>query len=270
MTTEEFNQIVEEAHSEPIATPTPTEVDIKEYLIDNTAARFSSAEWLETMRKTAIEIAGLGGIGSWTSLLISKLQPATLTVVDRDVIESVNIGGQFYSCNDIGVAKASAISNMLTTFSNYYRTVAKKIDIKDLSYLSGGIAICGFDNMKARKIYFNYFKNHIQHLPLDMRSKLLYIDGRLAAEELQVFAISGDDTYHLDKYEKEYLFSSEEAERTICSYKQTSYCASMIGSIITNIVVNFLTNLNKPIMPRDVPFYTMYNASLMYFKTSNE
>lgn len=276
MTLEEFNQIVEDSHSETennnieISANTTSEINLKEYLIDNTSARFSSAEWADIIKQSEVTIAGLGGIGSWTALLISRLKPSFITVYDFDTVDSTNISGQFYNMEQIGRRKTDATCLNLANFSEYYTYNSKDTDINSLHNIDGNILVCGFDNMEARKKYFSLFKNKVQSTPIQHRKKILYVDGRLAAEEFQVFAITGNDEYHINKYEKEYLFNSKEAERTICSYKQTSYCACMIASIITNIVVNFITNLKQPILPRDTPFYTLYNAGLMYFKTSND
>ena len=43
--------------------------------------------------------------------------------------------------------------------------------------------------------------------------------------------------------------------------------ASMIASLITNLFVNFVSNLNNPTIERDLPFFTYYDAHFMYFKT---
>lgn len=88
----------------------------------------------------------------------------------------------------------------------------------------------------------------------------------MAAEEFQVFAIQGDDIRAMKLYEEEWLFCDSEAEETLCSYKQTSFMANMIGSVMVNLFVNFVANECDPIFPRDVPFLTTYDASTMYFK----
>ena len=67
--------------------------------------------------------------------------------------------------------------------------------------------------------------------------------------------------------EEKYLFEDSEAESPICSYKQTTFCASMIASFISNLVVNHAANLNEEISSRDLPFFTYYNAAYMYLKT---
>ena len=69
------------------------------------------------------------------------------------------------------------------------------------------------------------------------------------------------------KYENNYLFNDSEAEETVCSYKQTTFCANMIASVIVNLFVNFVANECNPLIPRDLPFLTRYDASTMFFKT---
>ena len=94
----------------------------------------------------------------------------------------------------------------------------------------------------------------------------LFIDGRLAAETFQVFCIVGNDTASIDRYTKEWLFTDAEADATQCSYKQTTFMANMIGSIMVNLFVNFCANQTNVLIPRDVPFMTEYTAETMYFK----
>lgn len=89
----------------------------------------------------------------------------------------------------------------------------------------------------------------------------------MAAEEFQVLCIKGDDEFNINRYKDEFLFSDEEAEETICSYKQTTFMANMIASVMVNLFVNFIANRCNPIIDRDVPFYTSYSAETMYYKT---
>ena len=60
--------------------------------------------------------------------------------------------------------------------------------------------ICGFDNMAARKLVFKKWYAHVMSKPEEERSKCLLIDGRLAAEELQVLAVQGNDTRAMMEY----------------------------------------------------------------------
>ena len=234
-------------------------------LISEETSRFNSAIWFDKTRKQDVTIAGLGGIGSYVVFMLSRLYVNTMTLYDPDKVERVNLSGQLYNSNQIGDYKVDAAANMIANYSNYYSFVAKHKKLDENSMISK-VTICGFDNMKARKDAFRNWTNFVARLPEEERGECLFIDGRLAAEELQVFCIKGDDTDGERRYEP-YLFSDSQAAPTVCSYKQTTFMANMIGSIIVNLFINFVANQCNPLIDRDLPFYTEYNAETMYFKT---
>ena len=234
-------------------------------LISEETSRFNSAIWFDKTRKQDVTIAGLGGIGSYVVFMLSRLDVNTMTLYDPDIVERVNLSGQLYNSNQIGDYKVDAAANMIANYSNYYSFVAKHEKLDENSMISK-VTICGFDNMKARKDAFRNWTNFVARLPEEERGECLFIDGRLAAEELQVFCIKGDDTDGERRYEP-YLFSDSQAAPTVCSYKQTTFMANMIGSIIVNLFINFVVNQCNPLIDRDLPFYTEYNAETMYFKT---
>lgn len=234
-------------------------------LISEEISRFNSAIWFNKTRKQDVTIAGLGGIGSYVVFMLSRLDVNTMTLYDPDIVERVNLSGQLYNSNQIGDYKVDAAANMIANYSNYYSFVAKHEKLDENSMISK-VTICGFDNMKARKDAFRNWTNFVARLPEEERGECLFIDGRLAAEELQVFCIKGDDTDGERRYEP-YLFSDSQAAPTVCSYKQTTFMANMIGSIIVNLFINFVANQCNPLIDRDLPFYTEYNAETMYFKT---
>ena len=258
MAEEEINQIVEEAHEIP--------ANSDSYLIDETTSRFSSASWYEKVQSKIIILAGIGGIGSHVAFLLSRMKPAALFIYDNDMVEAANMSGQLYSVQDIGNSKVSAITNAIINYSDYnsiFGIFAKYTSDDEAS----DIMICGFDNMEARKLFFIKWVTHVQSKPVEERGNCLFIDGRLAAEEFQILCIKGDDSFSIKRYSVDFLFDDEEADETICSYKQTSFCASMIASYIVNLFVNFCANQCNPLIDRDLPFLTTYNAERMYFKT---
>ena len=235
-------------------------------------SRFSSAIWYNKVQEKVITIAGLGGIGSYVYYLLTRMQPSFITIYDPDVVEAVNMSGQLYSKEDLGKSKTQAMLDMAHKYSSYYKTGAFREPFTSMSSATS-IMICGFDNMEARKVFFNSWKNYVELRPDSEQKHCLFIDGRLAAEEFQVFCIRGDDKYNINRYANEFLFSDSEADETICSYKQTSFMANMIGSIIINLFVNFCANdlkdEEKPLLERDLPFLTTYDASSMMFITNH-
>lgn len=252
-----LDSIVEEAHQEiPVNSPT--------LLVDEATSRFSSAIWYENIQKKTIIVAGIGGIGSYVVFLLARLKPASLFIYDNDVVEAVNMSGQLYGQSDIGAPKVNALVNMIKSYADY-NSVFAIAERFTYECEPTDIMICGFDNMEARRVFFTKWVEHVQSKPEEERKNCLFIDGRLAAEEFQILCIRGDDEYNINRYSNEFLFSDTEADETICSYKQTTFCANMIASYMVNLFVNFCAN--EVGAYRDLPFLTTYNAIAMYFKT---
>lgn len=171
------------------------------------------------------------------------------------------MAGQLYGKRDLNKHKVDAIVDTLDNYSNYNMgiSIRRRFTEEDSA---GDIMLCGFDNMKARKDFFTCWKEHVASKSAEDKKHCLFIDGRLAAEDLQVLCIRGDDAYNIERYENNFLFSDDEADETLCSYKQTSYMANMIGSIIVNLFTNFVANeLVEGI--RDLPFFTSYDGNTM-------
>ena len=226
---------------------------------DTLRSRFSDAPWMKNIQEQIVVIGGAGGIGSWLTLLLSRMGPE-IVVYDFDKIEEHNIGGQWFKKGDIGNTKVSALRNNIRDFSNIDISAMNE-KVTDETLVSA-YCFSAFDNMKARKDLFNAWKKANKDNP-----NALFIDGRLAAEEFQVLCIKGDDEYNINRYNNEFLFSDAEADETICSYKQTTFCANMIASYMVNLFVNFCANQCEPLIDRDLPFLTTYNAETMYLKT---
>ena len=237
----------------------------------NTTSRFSSAPWFDEAQKLNVLIAGLGGIGSNVAYNIGRIHPNSMILYDNDKVEIDNISGQFYGLDDVNSNKVTAIADMLHNRCSYYNIYANNERLISPVKVEADVMISGFDNMSSREYMFKMW--------LNSNSKLL-IDGRMSAEYFQVFALCKEDTSNIYTYQNNYLFADFMAESGVCSYKQTTFMATMIGSVITNVFVNYCTNLAYDKMrseeyseediyflPRDIPFLTTYDASTMMFQT---
>lgn len=238
--------------------------------MDTSTSRFSGAEWYKEIQVKEVLFAGIGGIGSWSCLLLGRMALKALYLFDDDAVDGTNMSGQLFSLRQIGDNKVDAMSDLLGQYTSTYNVYAypRRYSADDFR---SDVMICGFDNMEARKLFFNSWVEHVDSLDADesLQRKCLFIDGRLDFDTLQVFCIQGTDREAMERYREKYLFSDEEAESTICSMKQTSYLAAMIGSVITNLFTNWVANSLDPIIPYDVPFFTEYNAQHMIFKTEH-
>ena len=239
------------------------------YLIKENYSRFNSALWYNKIKDKKVVLAGVGGIGSYVSFLLSRLGIKELFLYDHDRVELSNLSGQLYTKQQIGKLKVEASKELAEGFSDYHTVYAIAEHYTEES-MTSDIMICGFDNMAARKVFFENWLEHVSKKEtLEEKKQCLFIDGRLAAEEFQVFAIQGDDERCIRLYEEKWLFTDLEALSTLCSYKQTTYMANMIASTMVNIFINSISNQCGPLIDRDVPFYTTYNAETMYFKTKS-
>lgn len=234
----------------------PKESSIK--IVQANYARFKGADWFEIVQKQRIVLAGLGGIGSYVSLLLARLGPSELYLYDDDIFESHNMSGQFVGSNDVGKAKATVAMERAIEFGNYLPSLY----LSKYEYGKGvklPVMICGFDNMKARKDYYKSWKDYVQSGEVDPK-ECLFIDGRLLAEEYQIICITGDDTYSQEDYEKVYLFDDEDVEEEDCTLKQTSHVAIMIASKMVAYFINFCNNLSEDNFPRRLPYFTHHNS----------
>ncbi len=259
---------VEPEHIETQAVPAARPViplNSPTLVLDESTSRFSGAEWYNIIQQQSIIVAGIGGIGSNLCFQLSRMHPRSIFMYDDDRVETVNMAGQLYSRDDMGKTKVDAISKMMERYTNMRNIFA--INERFTSGTeAGNIMMCGFDNMEARKTFFNSWHKLIKRSDVDKKT-CLFLDGRLSIDTLQIFCLTGDDTANIERYENEFLFSDANADPTVCSLKQTTYLACMIGSLMTNLFTNWAANLLDPLIPYDLPFFTEYDAQNMIFKT---
>jgi len=215
-------------------------------------SRFKGADWYSEEPEDVI-VGGAGGIGSWTSMLLARagFNP---TVYDFDIIEEHNLGGQLYPKLLIGQPKVDALSQIIDSFCNHQITmVNSKYDENSFSHT---YVVSAFDNMEARKTMFNNWVEKIVKPWLQNKDSNvpIFIDGRLNAEQMQIFCITPDN---IDKY-KEHLFDDSEVEDAPCTFKQTSHSAAMIAAHMVGFFTNHITNVKVGSIERKVPFYWEY------------
>lgn len=242
----------------------PTETPVEESVEDITEEtqisaqynRFKGADWFEIVQEQDVILAGLGGIGSWVSLFLSRLGPKTISLYDDDRFETHNLSGQAFRIDSLGRAKVEEAASIAIDFSNYTTSYAFNSKYLERSSTSK-IMICGFDNMGARKLFYNKWKEAIIQ---EESHEYLFIDGRLTADMFQLFCIQGNDAYAQDEYERNWLFEDEDADDTDCTFRQTSHIAAMLGTYITTYFTNFCSNLSPDNFPKRIPWFMEYNS----------
>lgn len=222
--------------------------------------RFKEAPWFLSMPEeekaiipySTINIGGAGGIGSWTALFLSRAGFYTY-VQDFDTIETHNIGGQFYRADDIGFFKVDILQKLIHDFTGSHMCSVSTEAVGN--YTPGYLfMVSAFDNMKARKMFFEAWKKSLINYGIGDKDGL-FIDGRLSMEGYEIYCVTPDK---IKEYE-ETLFLDEEVEDLPCTMKQTTHVAAMIGSQITALFTNHVTNIKAGKAIRSVPFkYTFF------------
>jgi hypothetical protein len=269
---EDMEEVVEDADDFPTNSfisldnnnEVPTETPVEESIEDITEEtqisvqynRFKGADWFEIVQEQNVILAGLGGIGSWVSLFLSRLGPKTITLYDDDRFEAHNLSGQAFRINSLGRFKVEEAASIAIDFSNYTKSYAFNSKYTERCSTSK-IMICGFDNMGARKLFYNKWKESI--IPEESH-EYLFIDGRLTADMFQLFCIQGNDTYVQGEYERNWLFEDKDADETDCTFRQTSHIAAMLGTYITTYFTNFCSNLSPDNFPKRIPWFMEYNS----------
>lgn len=204
-------------------------------MIDVKKSRFRDASWFEKLDAYTVPIiiGGVGGIGSWLTLFLSRMLPPSSYIIlyDFDKVEEVNIAGQLFRLKDVGKLKTTAIKEIAEEFSGYDKIVIQP-DRYDSESLKSPVMFSCFDNMKARKDMFDNWLSEAEKYP-----DSIFIDGRLNAEQFQVYYVTLENA---KEYEKNHLFSDSEVEDTNCSYKQTTHFAAAIAAKMVQGFTGFL------------------------------
>lgn len=211
-----------------------------------TNARFKDALWLPIIQSHHVTIGGAGGIGSALCFLLSRIGPKKITIYDNDTMDYVNLSNQFVRVNDanFNISKVKVAQELALAFSNYTEIEGIEGEFTSKTSSSEVMFSC-FDNMEARLTMFNVFKQN-----LHLYENPIFIDGRLTAEDFNVYAVTKDK---LEQYEKT-LFPDSEAAPLPCGFKGTSHNSFMIASKMIALYTNFSYNLAVGESIREVPF----------------
>ena len=234
------------------------------------SSRFKDAPWFPK-EETNVIVGGAGGIGSWLTLMLSRAGFFPI-VYDFDRLEEHNLAGQLYTKSDAEamVPKVDALKGLCKQFADTDITVMNERYTKDS--MSHNYVFSAFDNMQARKDMFAAWKEYVKewedfkdivdaaHIPNISLSEPIFIDGRLTAEQMQIFCVTPDK---IEEYEK-HLFDDTEVQDAPCTMKQTSHSAAMIASHMVGFFTNHMTNNAVKDKDRTVPFFWEYFIPINY------
>lgn len=240
-------------------------ISTKEIIPSEYHLRFSGATWFNKASKTVVEVCGIGGIGSYISMYLSRMG-TPIIVRDNDTVERLNLAGQLFPESCVGMTKVRAIEKVCRGFSPESNITLMGERITEKTILQSNVVFSCFDNMLSRKVLFDLWLNYCDESSTSDNPGL-FIDGRLAAESYQIYIIPFIDKDRIKVYQEKFLFSDEEMDKTLCSYKQTTHMAAMITSKMVMYFTNYLHNL-VDVVPRIIPFIDELDNQDSYFNIS--
>jgi molybdopterin/thiamine biosynthesis adenylyltransferase len=222
--------------------------DINQIDLNPKHARFSELMWYGPTHD--IIVGGVGGIGSWLTMLLGRAG-YNLYLYDDDVIDETNMAGQLYKFTDIGREKATAVKEAVYDYSENAKVEICGRYEMDSEYCP--IMFSCFDNMEARRFMFENWAA--------ADGKSVFIDGRMLAESFQIYAVTPGNE---DRY-RETLFDDSDVEEQPCSAKATSHTGATIAGMMMSILTNHLSNVKLDMDIREVPFKTTFEIPLLTF-----
>lgn len=184
-----------------------------------------------TQLSIPITIIGAGSIGSWTALALTKMGARQVSIWDHDTIEYQNVGSQVFGDSDIGQLKVDALASTILSLSPIGLFNRHTSQWNATSPLVDDIIISAVDVMAVRKSLYETHKG----------KKIWFIDGRMAANEINLYAFKLDDIEKCKEYE-DTLFTDEEAREIPCSERSVMYNAMTCGGLISSIVARIVND----------------------------
>ncbi len=185
----------------------------------------------KNMAGSETTIIGVGGIGSWLALALSKMGLPRIKIYDSDTVEEHNLPSQAFRLEDTGKSKTEATKEVLTAFAGCSVTAIPE-DFNGQERLKD-IVICAVDSMDVR---IDIWKKYVRYNP----NIKLFVEARMGAEELRVYSFKPTDPDLVRRYE-EFLYPSSDAHQAPCTEKSIAYTVFTSAGIIGREVKAYLT-----------------------------
>jgi molybdopterin/thiamine biosynthesis adenylyltransferase len=204
-----------------------------------------------TLHKAHVLVVGTGAIGRQVAIQLAAMGVGNMTIVDFDKVEPHNMGPQGYWPSDLGEFKIDAMKSELVGINPDLKLTAL-----NRKFVAGDVKDCGYivacvDNMDVRKDIF-------EAATADMLDLRLFVDGRMAAESMEVHYVWDDASA---QHWRDSWFPPSEMFKEGCTAKATIYCASLAAAFISS-------GISKAMRGLDLPYTT--HLSLLGLSLVNE
>ena len=187
---------------------------------------------MDEISKLNVTIIGVGAIGSWAAVALTRLGVKNLTLVDPDIVEMHNVANQAYGYEYIGRSKVDALSETLSKIMPDIHPVTLEGEFNLLQPKElDEVIISGLDSMAARRDLWGMVNDPA------CRAKF-YIDGRMGGELIKLYSVNGGigrDLYQLD------MDSETGASEEPCTARSIIYNTQVCGGLIAAMIKKYVS-----------------------------
>lgn len=207
-------------------------------------------------------VVGCGSLGSHLITMLARKEPLSITFVDHDVVERVNLGTQNFSESDIGVSKTQALQKRLegqTRIKGFPMSFADYMAFCTIETADQftHIFMC-VDSMATRREIFSTF--------MAKKYAGLIIDGRLDANVGWIYAVNTAYRRERTWFDKT-LHSDEEVISVAhsCAVQMTGYSAPIIAGLM---LAQAMRHSQDPTLPPEQCGIDLNN--MLFFRTKTK
>jgi sulfur carrier protein ThiS adenylyltransferase len=165
-------------------------------------------------------IIGVGAVGRQVALQLSAMGVESLTLVDNDSVEEVNLCAQGFREKDLGSPKVDAVKkacwelNSNTSIVSFHDLYQYDM-LEEMQYI-----FCCVDNMATRKA-----------IAEESDANQIIFDSRMAARVCGIKTIDSDMSF---KYYMDEMFTDDEMVQETCTAKTTLFCANICAGLMVS------------------------------------
>jgi molybdopterin-synthase adenylyltransferase len=181
---------------------------------------------LATCKATVI---GVGAIGRQVALELAAMGIPSMTLIDFDTVESVNLACQGYFEDDLGRPKVQATADLVQQLNHQIEVQAFNERFRRSTQI-GNILFCCVDKIETRQLIWDAVRDRVA----------FFADGRMSAETIRVLVAA--DPASRTHYPTT-LFAAGEAHAGACTAKSTIFCANIAAGLMLEQFARYLRGM---------------------------
>jgi molybdopterin-synthase adenylyltransferase len=185
----------------------------------------------EELKKVKATVVGVGAIGRQVAIQLASIGVPYLQLVDPDTVAVENLAAQGFCPEELEMTKVDAVAQMClrinpdTIVVSEYKRFARSLAI-------GNVLFCCVDSIDTRKFIWEKAHEKLE----------LFIDGRMSAEVIRVFADFKTDSRPRPHYPTT-LFPGSEAHTGLCTARTTIFTANIAAGLMVEQLAKHLRGM---------------------------